>query len=53
MRCIGGRLSSLGDDFFGPTITGAHSPDERCNIADVKMVWEYLVEVLAIIPEKQ
>jgi dipeptidase D len=38
---------------FGPTITGAHSPDERCNIADVKKVWEYLVQVLKNIPEKK
>ncbi len=37
---------------FGPTITGAHSPDERCNIADVEKVWEYLVRVLENIPVK-
>ncbi len=37
---------------FGPTITGAHSPDERCNIADVKKVWLYLVQVLKNIPDK-
>jgi len=38
---------------FGPTITGAHSPDERCNIADVEKVWDYLVQVLENIPTKQ
>ncbi len=31
---------------FGPTIKGAHSPDERLNIPTVKKFWELLVEVL-------
>ena len=38
---------------FGPTIQGAHSPDERVNIESVKKFWEYLKETLKNIPEKQ
>ena len=31
---------------FGPTIKGAHSPDERINIESVQKFWVYLIEVL-------
>ena len=31
---------------FGPTIRGAHSPDERANIPSVQKFWKYLQEVL-------
>ncbi len=31
---------------FGPTILGAHSPDERINIETVQKFWKHLVEVL-------
>ena len=31
---------------FGPTIRGAHSPDERINIETVDKFWKLLVEVL-------
>jgi dipeptidase D len=31
---------------FGPTIKGAHSPDERLNIPTVQKFWDLLVEVL-------
>jgi len=37
---------------FGPTIQGAHSPDERVNIESVQKFWEYLKETLKNIPEK-
>jgi dipeptidase D len=37
---------------FGPTIRYPHSPDEKVNIATVKMFWDYLVETLANIPTK-
>jgi len=37
---------------FGPTIQGAHSPDERVNIESVKKFWEYLKETLQNIPVK-
>ncbi|HEY3371714.1 MAG TPA: aminoacyl-histidine dipeptidase [Prolixibacteraceae bacterium] len=32
---------------FGPTIRGAHSPDERINIETVNKFWKLLVDVLA------
>lgn len=32
---------------FGPTILGAHSPDERINIDTVNKFWKLLVDVLA------
>jgi len=31
---------------FGPTIRGAHSPDERISIATVEKFWKLLVDVL-------
>jgi len=37
---------------FGPTIQGAHSPDERVNIESVKKFWEYLKETLKNVPNK-
>jgi len=37
---------------FGPTIKGAHSPDERVNIKSVEKFWEYLNETLKNIPVK-
>jgi dipeptidase D len=37
---------------FGPTIKGAHSPDERLDIKSVKKFWDLLVEVLNNIPGK-
>lgn len=37
---------------FGPTIKGAHSPDERANIASVEKYWKYVLEILINIPAK-
>ncbi|MCX6189906.1 MAG: aminoacyl-histidine dipeptidase [Bacteroidetes bacterium] len=37
---------------FGPTILGAHSPDERANITSVQKYWKYLLEILKNIPLK-
>ncbi len=37
---------------FGPTILGAHSPDERVSIESVQKFWKYLLEVLKVIPNK-
>ena len=35
---------------FGPTIKGAHSPDERASISSVKKYWDFVVETLKRIP---
>ncbi|NAS32842.1 beta-Ala-His dipeptidase [Flavobacteriaceae bacterium R38] len=37
---------------YGPTIKGAHSPDERVNIASVEKFWKFTLEILKSIPEK-
>ncbi|MCU4157996.1 aminoacyl-histidine dipeptidase [Carboxylicivirga sp. A043] len=36
---------------FGPTIRGAHSPDERIEIETVQKFWKHLIDVLDRIPE--
>lgn len=35
---------------FGPTILGAHSPDERVSISSVNKFWSFLVDILKDIP---
>ncbi|QKG79737.1 aminoacyl-histidine dipeptidase [Tenuifilum thalassicum] len=37
---------------FGPTIKGAHSPDERLNIPTTQKFWDLLLDVLKNIPSK-
>jgi dipeptidase D len=37
---------------FGPTIKGAHSPDERASISSTQKFWSYLLDILKNIPEK-
>ncbi|WMC09747.1 aminoacyl-histidine dipeptidase [Oceanimonas pelagia] len=37
---------------FGPTIQGAHSPDERVNIEAVARFWQLLIRVLEQIPAR-
>jgi dipeptidase D len=31
---------------FGPTIKGAHSPDERLDIETTEKFWKHLVDIL-------
>jgi dipeptidase D len=38
---------------FGPTILGAHSPDERAGITSTQKFWKFLKEILKNIPKKQ
>ncbi len=38
---------------FGPTIKGAHSPDERVSIPSVQKFWKFLLEILKDIPRKE
>ena len=38
---------------FGPTIKGAHSPDERVDILSTKKFWDLLIEILKKIPEER
>ena len=37
---------------FGPTIRGAHSPDEKVSISSVQKFWKFLLNILENIPEK-
>jgi dipeptidase D len=37
---------------YGPTIRGAHSPDERVHIASVQKFWKYTLETLKRIPTR-
>jgi len=36
---------------FGPTIKGAHSPDERLDIESTAKFWDLLIEILKNIPK--
>lgn len=36
---------------FGPTIKGAHSPDERASISSVAKYWDFVLEILKRIPK--
>jgi dipeptidase D len=38
---------------FGPTIHGAHSPDERASIKSAQKFWKFVVEILESIPVKK
>ena len=37
---------------FGPTIKGAHSPDERASISSAQKYWKFVLEILKNIPKK-
>lgn len=49
---IGANYPKMEMVSFGPTIKGAHSPDERANIASVQKFWKFLKNILAEIPVK-
>ena len=38
---------------FGPTIHGAHSPDERASIKSSQKFYKFVLEILASIPERK
>jgi len=43
---IGVRIPGMEMISFGPTIEGAHSPNERVDIPSVDRFWKYLLEIL-------
>ena len=49
---IGANYPEMEMVSFGPTIRGAHSPDEKANIPSVQKFWGFLKEILADIPAK-
>jgi dipeptidase D len=48
---LGERIPGLDMISFGPTIKGAHSPDERCGIKSTAKFWMFLKEILANVPK--
>lgn len=49
---IGANYPDMEMVSFGPTIRGAHSPDEKANIPSVQKFWGFFKEILAEIPVK-
>ncbi|MCB0659609.1 MAG: aminoacyl-histidine dipeptidase [Saprospiraceae bacterium] len=49
---IGSKVPGLDMISFGPTIKGAHSPDEKVNITSVEKFWTLLLYVLKNIDSK-
>lgn len=49
---IGSNYPEMEMVSFGPTIRGAHSPDERANIPSTQKFWSFLKDILANIPQK-
>ena len=48
---IGSHYPEMDMISFGPTIRGAHSPDERVSISSVQKYWKFLMAILKNIPE--
>ena len=49
---IGANYPEMEMVSFGPTIRGAHSPEEKVSISSVQKFWTFLKDILAEIPEK-
>ncbi len=49
---IGANYPAMEMVSFGPTIKGAHSPDERASVSSTQKFWKYLQEILKNIPVK-
>lgn len=49
---IGSHYPKMDMISFGPTIRGAHSPDERASISSLDKFWKFLLEVLKNAPKK-
>jgi len=49
---IGSHYPNMEMISFGPTILGAHSPDEKASISSTKKFWNFLIEILKNIPHK-
>jgi len=49
---LGGHFGGLDMISFGPTIQGAHSPDEKVQVSSVGRFYDYLLHILREIPVK-
>jgi dipeptidase D len=47
---LGAQFPKMDMISFGPTIRGAHSPDERVQISSVQKFWKFLIAALKEIP---
>ncbi len=47
---IGNHYPNMDMISFGPTIRGAHSPDERASISSAQKYWKFVLEILKNIP---
>jgi dipeptidase D len=47
------KIKSIDMISFGPTIRGAHTPEEMIEIKTVRMFWDLLIDVVRNMPEKQ
>lgn len=50
---IGGKYPEMEMVSFGPTIRGAHSPDEKVGVSSVQKFWGFLKNILREIPNKE
>lgn len=48
---IGNHYPEMDMISFGPTIRGAHSPDERASISSAQKYWKFVLEILKNIPK--
>lgn len=49
---IGAHYPDMEMISFGPTIKGAHSPEEKVSISSVQKFWDFVQDILAHIPKK-
>ncbi len=49
---LGSHFPEMDMVSFGPTIKGAHSPDERVSVSSVQKYWKFFTEILTQIPKK-
>lgn len=49
---IGDKYPGMDMVSFGPTIRGAHSPDEKASIQSTQKYWKFVLEILKNIPKR-
>lgn len=50
---LGEKLAGMDMVSFGPTIKGAHSPDERVQISTIEPFWKLVLDVLARLADRR
>ncbi len=50
---LGANYPNMDMISFGPTILGAHSPDERASISSAQKYWKFVLEILKNIPKNR